>query len=246
MNEMRYLVDIGNTRIKWAALRDGDLGPVAAVPHNGGIGFDLASHWSELPRPRAVRVANVVGPEMEALVCAAAERLWKITPQFAQSSAQAHGVTNAYRDPARLGVDRWLAMVAAFRLVRTSVVVVDAGTAVTLDLLDAGGSHLGGLIVPGAALMRECLYSRTRIPPAPAQTRPGAFGDDTASCIAAGALQAIAGMIERTYRQATERLGKPPELVLTGSDSLSLRPRLAIPCRVDPNLVLLGLSLVQD
>ncbi len=157
---------------------------------------------------------------------------------------RAFGVTNAYQDCRRLGVDRWLAMVAAHNHYQQPCLVVDIGTAVTLDLVAADGAHLGGWIAPGFQLMSQSVLTRT------AQVRSLddmggelAFGDDTGLCLAQGCRAMLHGIIDQGLQQARATLGAEVQLVLTGGGSRHLANELPWPLDNRAELVLEGLAI---
>lgn len=239
------LVDLGNTRVKWALLRDGALGPASAVVHAGvGIAAALRPSWGALPRPGRVLVGSVAGTARDDELRRLCRELWACEPELVAAVAQAAGVTSGYDSPDRLGVDRWLALLAAHADRRGAACVVDCGTAVTIDLLDAAGRHRGGLILPGLGLMRDCLLSRTRIPPvAPPQARAD-LGRDTGAAIANGALLAIAGAVRETLARATDPCGSIPRLVVAGGDAAALAALFGATAELRPDLVLEGLAVL--
>ncbi|MGE0371583.1 MAG: type III pantothenate kinase [Gammaproteobacteria bacterium] len=249
---MILLVDAGNSRIKWAVLEKGGLHPGGAVPRHGGAeGVDyLATPWATLPRPRRLLIANVAGAKFAASFGAWTQRTWGLDAEFVSVQAKGFGVTNGYTEPQRLGVDRWLALVAARRLVKGSVCVVDCGTALTLDVMERSGEHLGGLIIPGLGLMRRTLLEKTAgIEPAmgnaPSQDIPQ-LAQDTRGGVMRGTLYAAASVIERVVRDADEAVGGGMTCILTGGDAETLRPLLSADFRFEPELVLQGLAIVAE
>lgn len=262
---MNLLVDIGNTRIKWCLLKLGALTGLAALRYTGDQLPALRTAWSTLPRPHAVRVATVVGGGIAERVTALALELWGLHVLFERPRQGVLGLRLAYGEPERLGVDRWLAMLAARHRGAGPALVVDCGSAVTLDALDSSGNHLGGLIVPGLDLMWSTLCAGTgigcggtgaRVPEWPRadesepMLHPSAadhwlLGTDTATCMGAGAVQAIIGLIERIRMQLSVQ-GPEPRLVLTGGDAPRIVGQLAWTCELVPELVLEGLALLPD
>jgi type III pantothenate kinase len=240
------LVDIGNTSIKWTTCDKGVMGAVSSVRHESFGSRGLDELWSGLPRPGRLRISNVGGTLIERTVRAAAQRLWQSAPLFAATQKRAYGVTIAYDNPQRLGVDRWLALVAAYNGGMCPAIVADCGTAVTLDVIDDSGRHRGGLIVPGLRLMWEALVRGTHIPAVPYETRNDLLGSDTTECIGGGALQAVSGMIERVQRRLERNSGVKPRIVLSGSDAHGIREQLDYVADMEPHLVLKGLSVLQD
>lgn len=239
---MRLLLDLGNTRLKWAlqAQPDGWLAR-GAVDWQEDVATELESAWAGLPRPGPVIAASVVDAVREAQVAAVVEHVFACTPHWLRTPASACGVRNAYAEPERLGVDRFLAMVAAHADGHAPCVLAGVGTALTLDALAADGRHLGGLIAPGPSLMQQSLLGATaRVRP----ERPGEIlelADNTADAVASGCWQAAAALIERFTARIAPRFGTSPELILGGGDAARLLPLLSLPARLSQDGVLRGL-----
>jgi len=226
MARMKLLVDIGNSRVKWA------FGTTAGFVALGEATHTVREEFRALLdagyEPGEIRVANVAGAEAEARVVGSLQESFGIAPVLARSAASGAGVRNGYGDPSQLGVDRWLAICAAFDRYRAPVCVVDTGTATTIDVVDAGGQHLGGLILPGLTLMQSALFGNTgdlaRLFPGSDPTRRPApdgiaLGRDTAAAIRGGALQSTAclvGACLNHLRDSAPSGAQPGLLVLTG------------------------------
>jgi type III pantothenate kinase len=242
---MRVLLDLGNTRLKWAlqAQPDGWLARGAVDWQGEDLAAALASAWTGLPPPARVIAASVVDAAREAQVAAVAERLFACTPTWLRTPAHACGVRNAYAEPQRLGVDRFLAMVAAHADGHAPCVLASVGTALTLDALAEDGQHLGGLIAPGPRLMQQSLLGATvRVRP----ERPGEIvemADNTADAVASGCWQAAAALVERFATRSAARLGATPALILGGGDAAPLLPLLLLPARLSQDGVLRGLAV---
>jgi type III pantothenate kinase len=241
---MRLLLDLGNTRLKWALQAQPDGWQArGAVDWQEDLATALASAWAGLPRPERVIAASVVDAAREAQVAAMAQRLFACTPIWVRTPAHACGVRNAYAEPQRLGVDRFLAMVAAHADSRAPCVLVGVGTALTLDALAADGRHLGGLIAPGPRLMQQSLLDATaRVRP----ERPGEIvelADNTADAVASGCWQAAAALVERFATRSAVRLGATPALILDGGDAAPLLPLLSLPAGLSQDGVLRGLAV---
>lgn len=196
---MRILaVDAGNSRIKWGLSEGGHWRGQGA----GAIDdFErvVGEAWRGLAAPDRIAVANVAGPDVRGSLERLAGR-WKIAPAWLQASAAAGGVTNGYTQPAQLGVDRWAALVAARTRHRDASLVVLAGTATTIDHLDAQGVFRGGMILPGARLMKKALHENTAGLPL-AQGEYLEFPRSTADAIETGCRIAQVAAIERAYRK---------------------------------------------
>jgi len=233
-------VDAGNTRIKWG-LHDGR-GWAATGAVATSEAARLAEAWEGLPRVGRALACNVAGPGVERSIAAACARKGASLETLAPRREQL-GVVNGYRDPAQLGSDRWAALVAAHAARRAHQLVVNAGTALTVDALAADGRFLGGLIVPGPALMRRSLDSGT----AALRLTEGAFADFPAStpdAITTGAVQACVGAIERMAASMAARALPAERVVLSGGAAGEIARHLPMPFAIHENLVLDGLALI--
>ncbi len=242
---MDLFIDIGNTNLKWAIGASGSLNAMRTVRHHGGLPIDLHAAWEQLSPPRRILVSNVGGTEMAGTVERVCRSYWDREPLFAAPEPHAYGVTIAYERPERLGVDRWLALIAAHRICRGPVLVIDAGTAITYDLLLGDGRHLGGLIVAGIEMMRAGLMAGTRIPWVEPEELTDPWATDTGTAIAVGSVQAPAALAERLFERLTGQAGKTPQCILAGGDAERLIPALDLPIRHRPDLVLQGLALLS-
>ncbi|MGI9331371.1 MAG: type III pantothenate kinase [Gammaproteobacteria bacterium] len=216
---MILLLDIGNSRTKWAVLADSGLGLSGERAHAGGAELLPA----DIPvNPSQVYAANVAGPQVTESLASAVRSRWSCPLVLARTPAVLGPVRNAYTEPAQLGVDRWLALVAAYERHAGALCVVDAGTATTVDLIAADGQHLGGFIVPGLDLMSDSLLTATgdlaRLRErAVADSRP-APACSTGLAIRDGARLATAGLVDR----ARGFLPRQAQLLLTGGRGESL------------------------
>lgn len=232
---MILCIDCGNTRIKWGARDSGDWLARGAMSHPeaGGLVESLAG----LPAPQRIMVANVAGPAMAAAIEAACAP-WRERLCFVHSEARCCGVINGYAEPARLGVDRWCALIGARSLLSSACLVVGVGTATTIDTLDAGGNFLGGLILPGLDLMLDSLARNTANLPL-AQGRHEAYPRCTDDAIMSGCLEAQLGAIERAFARIAAQSGA--QCLLFGGAVPRLASALSIPWRQADTLVLDGL-----
>lgn len=230
------LLDIGNTRIKTARWDGRQLRAGRTMPHDGDPAAALAA--ARLPRAHSVWVASVTGAAHEARIAQVLSARYGIDPQFAHSSARALGLVSAYRDPARLGIDRWLALLGARTHTRGAVCVVDAGTALTVDCADARGHHLGGFIAAGLMTSQKAVLGATRFAARPPAARYTAgLGRDTDACVRQGAYLSCLGAIDRGSRAAGPRARK----FITGGDARLLLPQLGAGWEHRPLLVFEGL-----
>jgi type III pantothenate kinase len=236
------VLDAGNSRLKWGLYAAPRWHSFGATP-NGEIGALALRDWQNLPRPARVVGVNVAGEAVRLRIEALLTR-WRVLPEWLAASAAACGVVNGYAVPEQLGADRWASLVAARRRVTAAgaaagpAVVVNAGTAVTVDALDADGRFRGGVILPGLELMLHALADKT----AALKTAPGRFAEfpsNTADALFSGAVQAVAGAIER-MRRAVRRGDGAVLCLLTGGGAATIAPHLPDGAEIVPNLVLEG------
>ncbi len=240
---MNLYVDLGNSRLKWAAGEAGRAWACQGACPVAGLPGALDRAWSPLPPPRAVWLAAVGGTAAAVAAWVAAH--WGLRPRRLVAGRAACGVRNSYERPEELGVDRWAALVAARALVPGPVFVVDCGTAITVDALDGGGAFLGGAILPGLALAREALARGTAGVGAGAGGACGPFGRDTAAAVAGGTLWGLAGAVDRLLESGGPAMAGAAVL-LTGGDGERLAPRLRHPVRRVPDLVLQGIARLAE
>lgn len=242
---MRLLVDIGNSAVKWTS----DQGLAAGEVHRSD-GVDLRQTliplWRGMTPPRRVAISSVRRGESLVVLRDWIWRQWGLSPYMAETLGEAFGVVNGYREPARLGVDRWLALVAARARFQSPLLVVDCGSATTLDALDANGRHLGGVILPGLRLFRRCLLGNTDIPDPGASGEIDYFATDTATGIDSGAILATVAAVERMTSLLQQRSPEAVSCLLTGGDAGQLSGQLAVSHRIEPNLVLQGLAIQAE
>jgi type III pantothenate kinase len=238
------LVDVGNTRLKWI-LHDGyEIQERGDLIHRGLSRSTLAERcWGTLTPPSLVLIANVAGPEMGATLASWIAQRWSVQARFAVCEAAGFGVKNAYDNPGRLGVDRWVALIGARASTDRPCCVIDCGTAITVDGLDADGTHLGGVIFPGTRLMRDALYRDTRQVP-PETGAMALFGKDTQDCVWGGTAHAAAGAIDRITRRMAASMGGEVDRLLTGGDAELLSTQLDGPYRLERDLIFEGLRVI--
>lgn len=235
-------IDAGNSRIKWRLTGDHEI-------RSGGVSDSLDAMLAELlargAEPRRVRLASVRGPAFAEALRAACDRHWSAVIDAAVSQDQCAGVINGYRDTRRLGVDRWLAMLAAYHRGQGQCCVVDAGSAITLDVVAAGGRHLGGYIVPGLRLQCLALTGATQIRlPGEAAEQGLAPGRSTEEAVRGGVLAMVVGWL--TADPHVRRASDGRRLYITGGDAAHLAPhlvRLGLSVQLLPDLVLDGLAI---
>ena len=248
---MILVADLGNSRIKWGRVgyeaKDGD----ALEQHEGirygeeGLEHALEEAWGALEAPMAV-VYCAVAPEsvVSELVHYVSSR-WDMRAARLAPVKEAYGVVCAYDEPRQLGADRWAALVAARAMSPDrGAVVVDAGTAITVDGLDADGTHVGGVILPGVRLMRRALGEGT--------ARIGSVGGgevelnthNTASAVATGTVLGSAAAVNRIVNDYMSLVGADSRLLMCGGEAQLLSTHISTEFEHVPDLVLRGLCIV--
>lgn len=246
------LLDVGNSRLKWGVLDNGSISRTGHISHDSMRQHGLAALTSKLPRQvDTVFASNVAGASYATRLSGVISMHCGCDMRFARTEKQACGVTNSYRQPRRMGVDRWVAMIGAWSECEAAIVIVDAGTAVTIDAIDDDGQHLGGQILPGIALMADALATGTSDIPSVGQRVSKAasgldmFANNTARAVEQGIMNAVVGAIERAA-WAVEEHGSDPTIVLTGGDASRILRSIEDEVLHRPHLVLHGLARILE
>lgn len=246
---MKLLLDIGNTNAKWAWFGDQLFG-FGEYTHVGArVEEVVAAIVSEDRQPDGIWIAGVAGALVDALG-RALELDYGVTPTRVNVVDNAYGLKLGYRYPDRLGVDRWLAMIAVRAGCVGTACVADLGTALTVDGLLEDGTHIGGAISPGIEMMERAILVETAEVGRRAIDDHGSltlFADDTAAAVRAGAVYSAVGLIERAAAELDEIADEPATLFLTGGSAGMIAPLIARDVHVLRELVLRGLArVVQD
>ena len=233
-------IDAGNTRIKWGLHEGSGWLARGAVPTTQADALGAA--LSPLGRADSIVIANVAGKAIAEKIESALDGDYAKT-RWVVSRPEQCGVRSGYAEPASLGADRWAAMIAARRLCAGPCAVVNAGTTMTVDALSAEGVFLGGFIVPGIELMREALARDT----AQLKAQGGRFSffpDNTGDAIVSGALNALAGAVDRMVRYIVETGEDDPLVILSGGNAELLAARMNGRPQLVESLVLDGLVVI--
>jgi type III pantothenate kinase len=235
------LLDVGNSRCKWALVQNG------AWVHQGVVGntewMALKQAFAVLPPPSRILVSNVAGEAMAQrlqAICAG----WKCTLEYIAARGEQCGVRNGYQQPGRLGSDRWAALIAAWNHRRTACLVVNCGTATTVDAISSQGEFLGGLILPGVSLMQHSLATNAAQLIAEQGTLQD-FPRNTADAIHSGMLRATLGAIGHQFELLQARNGVVCCLLGGGAADV-VQPHLDLPLERVDNLVLKGLQIIGE
>lgn len=232
-------LDIGNSRIKWRALdAAGEIAGSGWAQGVAALEQQLAACGLRFAKCRVCAVRSALNGSTD---YAAAIRQYVAGPVvFASSLAHFAGLRNGYSRPEQLGVDRWLAMLAGFHQAGGACVVIDAGTAITVDYIRADGQHLGGLIAPGYRQMQRNLVTATGLPAA--EMPRGGPQTSTAHCVSAGLGAMLDGFVRLVHVEGCRLLGDSVRFLVTGGDA-GLVQRYMPACDVRDDLVFAGLAL---
>lgn len=246
---MNLVIDVGNTRLKWASVTSAGLSDQKAIVHKDAKpALWTAALFDAGHKPERVLIANVAGERMTKMLTRSTKKTFGLKPEFVTTARDFQELTNGYLDPALLGVDRWLAVIGAWTMARCALCIVDAGTAVKVDGVDAGGRHLGGLIAPGIQMMRETLLANTsgiaRAAELSSPSMSGVLANNTIGAVSRGAVYALAGLADRAAETVEQSTGTKPRLFITGGDAGMIAAAMRTQGEIVPDLVLRGLAVL--
>ena len=240
-------LDVGNTRLKWAQYASHHRG--APLLAQGAVFLEnidklAEDEWRELAAPEHILGCIVAGDAIRRRVVEQLD-LWDAVPSWVVPSLAEAGLTNGYDFPARLGADRWVAMIGARRRLLAQglnkpCIVVMVGTAVTVEAIDASGKFLGGIILPGHGIMLRALESGTaglHVPTGEVQD----FPTNTSDALTSGGTFAIAGAVQRMADNLAKRCGQAPVCIMTGGAGWKMVPSMSIEVELVESLIFDGL-----
>ncbi len=241
------LVDIGNSRVKHATLRQGELQQIEAhALDKVNVQQSFDTSFSALNAISQVYVSNVAGDVVANMFITDCKARWNIVPEFAKSLPEFNGLVNAYdnlnSNAEQLGVDRWLAMIAVNDRIAQPYCVIHCGTAIVIDAVDGESRHLGGLILPGLTTMRLAINANAEtIEINELTAAPAFFAQTTHNAVSAGIQYSVAALIEKACVQLQQHTGEQVICMLSGGDAQFIKDNLTQFCSVEPALVLKGL-----
>ncbi|MCF6218044.1 MAG: type III pantothenate kinase [Gammaproteobacteria bacterium] len=244
------LVDIGNSRIKWAVINGDEFTSMGEAEYvSKELESQLDAMLYSVEKQMIIAVSSVASPRVVKMFSCWAEARWQSEVLVVKTAKQQGKLLNGYVNPERLGVDRWLAMIAATDEGRLGVpaCVIDCGSAITIDVVGGDGQHLGGLITPGLSLMRNALVKGTRgirlKDELPAEV--SLLARDTEGAVMGGTLYTAVSMLDRVCSDIVVGTGRDTRFFITGGDAPTLIPLLDKTFEYDANLVLNGLLCVS-
>lgn len=241
---MKLFVDVGNSFLKWRV----DSGELKQEAYRDGLERALERIKLSVPELDSVFVSSVKSQKFNDELSSAIINLWSLQPCLAKSQRQQAGVTCVYKDPTRLGVDRWLAMIAAFQRNKSAVCVIDCGTATTVDVIGPQGSHVGGFIIPGANLMERGLLADTDkiiFTEEERQSRSLDWGENTAEAVINGIYFSQIAIIEKCIARCKQQFAMI-QTILTGGYGAQICNDLTDEVIYVPDLVLDGLRIYSE
>lgn len=240
------LIDIGNSSLKWAEYSVHGLSGMSSqrYPENITSAF-FKECWKELDKPDEVVASCVANESVWQALAEACDELWSLKVQKVGSLKQGFGLDNAYDNASALGSDRWCAMIGAFQIVDSAFLVISAGSALTFDMVDESGKHMGGYIVPGIGMMRESLgYQTALVKTKSTENIPSlSLANSTEQCVEAGIYLSAVKLIEAVYERESKQV-KQLKCFLTGGDAPIIEGLLSFKCVIMPELVLRGLAVI--
>ncbi len=250
---MKLVVDVGNSRIKWALARANALSHAGVIAHaQEAFIHTLRDHWSQLKRPDAVLISSVTCAELNERISAVVVELWSLQAVFLQSERRFLALKNGYTQHQQLGVDRWLAMIAAIHACDPPLCVIDFGSAITFDVIDRQQQHLGGYIIPGryaaGDLLPETASSLAACTANKSTTAkfPTALGKSTQECLMQGYTIAITAFIRQAIAHARALTDRDLKVIVTGGGAAAIMPLLSIDCIYHKDLVLSGMAYLGE
>lgn len=242
------LVDIGNSRLKWATYdkqfeKSGVMDSVLAE-----LSATLEKQWQNL-KPSSAVLCSVSSKEITNLVSNWISDKWQCPVSYFVASDKYQSITNSYSKPEQLGADRWAALIAARNVTTNATCIIDCGTAITLDGLDSDGQHIGGAILPGHSLQTSVLQTGTALDDWLSNNHELALSlpiKSTTSAIEYGTSYGIAGAIDRLILEFRKQLGDNMVVLLTGGGAAAVSELLLSEFRLIEDLVLMGLAVFGE
>lgn len=245
---MTLLVDVGNTAVKWRLQSGAQVIARGELTHDRDWTGVMRSLTDACPlRPDVAWIASVAGADGDALIAQELQRSWSLVPRFYYSEASSCGVVNGYQEPRRLGVDRWLAAIEGWHSAAGDVIIIDCGTAITLDGVTSSGRHLGGYIAPGYELLYRSLLRGTADLCVSAARPARSVGENTSQAVENGILLMAVGFIREALIELQTLLSDTCVIILTGGGADAIASHLPASLNVEkvPDLVLDGLDRVS-
>lgn len=241
---MILLLDIGNSSVKWALQQDDVLTSRGAFSYTkNSFEQDLWENLSFSKKPSNVLVSNVAGDDIFSSLDDWVKLQWQQECWQPKVSAKFKELKNSYTNIQQMGLDRWLAMIASWEKYQSALCLVSCGTALTIDLINADGQHLGGYIVPGIELMQKALIDNTKqIDVSVKHQASLVYAKDTQTAVSNGAFLATVSTVDHVVENFSNETNDEVKCIITGGMAEIIKPLLAASFKHEANLVLDGLS----
>ncbi len=245
---MKLLLDIGNSSVNWVLQEKKEFVSSGAFSYQkSNLEQCLQENLSLLSKPSSVLVSNVAGTEIYNSLDNWVKKQWQQELWQPSVSSRFKDLKNSYNDVQQMGLDRWLAMVASWQEYQTALCLVGCGTALTIDVVDSGGKHLGGYIIPGIELMQRTLVNSTEQINVDVNNQVSLeYAKDTRAAINNGAFLAAVSMIDYVLDKFSNELKCKPKCIISGGMAELVKPLLSYPFEYEPNLVLTGLLVLHE
>jgi type III pantothenate kinase len=251
---MNLLIDIGNTRLKWGCENNGQIEQTGFMDSARLSRSVLDEGMSSIAKPNSVWVSSVGTPASHKAVVEWLLQRYQLDAHVVNVRQPVAGFSNAYADLDALGVDRWVAAIGARECAQVKdatecalpkdIVVIDVGTAITIDCLTAGNVFQGGVIYPGYRLMHDSLVGGTSGIKSEYFETDQIIGKTTSECVSSGIAFGVAGAVERIVAELQSSIGAAIQILLTGGGAQALLDKTRLDARYEPNLVLIGLMKI--
>ncbi len=238
---MYLLIDIGNQNAKWQFGDEKGIFPSrqSDLNQNLTLSFDHLNHVS------GVLFVSVADLACTAILQSFVSAKWNVEASQITSKAEQCGVRNCYREISELGADRWAALIGAWSLYQSAAIIVDSGTAVTVDALTTKGEFIGGSILPGFELARDSLWRRAPGIREFYALSPELPAKSTVEAVSSGVLYTTVGGVELLVQKYSELVGSTPKLLLTGGTCSLIAEHSSYNFEMVSNLTLIGLNVIS-
>ncbi len=239
---MNLLIDIGNQNIKWCCGEK--YGIFTAEPST--FLKSVEQNWAQLQNVKCLFVVNVGTSEIFEKIKQYARHQLNASLIEIETSVKCCGIKNGYQNAMELGADRWVALIGARAIHSQSSIVVDCGTAITVDALAADGTFVGGSILPGFHLSKITLCSKTSKIDEFQELKPTIPATSTVHAVSSGIVFGIVGGVELLIKKYLEMVGASSKLLITGGDAELIVEHSSFKYEHVPNLVLRGLLQISE
>lgn len=241
------LVDIGNSAIKWTLSSSSGLLAMSRAQYPENISDEFFSTcFQGLEPPNEIIASCVAHEDVWQAFVKACDKSWAKEAHKIESLKEGFGVINAYKDASSLGADRWCALLGGKANTDYAFMVIDAGSALTIDVVNESGKHLGGYIVPGLNMIKQSLGIQTaqvQVESGVSEPRSLSLGKSTTDCVEAGSYMSVISMLEAVFEKESKRF-KKFQVYITGGNAEEISGLLSFTCVMIPDLVLCGLAVI--